>query len=433
MNRPQNHAESAFFIHQRYEDTALVIFQQQIKKKGVKKNLSQLQPLPYQVQAPPQPQLSPGKGSGASRSSPGLESPGHNTPGHTTTSGSSSPQAPASPSRHRTKLLSAANASSAPSAHTANDGLPAGAAAGPVSEGVLAAALETEAVAPVIKQSDIILSHPLSNLEPEVTCGSAVDSPLQSSTHSDLTNPTSDNTASVNSNADDSFFHSDTESDTAVKPDDPETDDETTRVSHVSECEVKADFADPTEDKVKLEDDRKHSSEEQVNASPEDDIKHCVAKEKVTVAEEKVTPSPVDDGKHGVSEEKARHGSAEEEVHHALPTPEVEASHPGAAEEEVKQPISDGVGTDPDSTEHKPTSPSGEVKKDLPDVHAEDEFKHYKSSADSKRAERPSVSSSRVSGVEFAHYGSAGVVARRRVEMSKSDQSRTQSRVCVVM
>ena len=43
------------------------------------------------------------------------------------------------------------------------------------------------------------------------------------------------------------------------------------------------------------------------------------------------------------------------------------------------------------------------------------------------------VSGSGSGVVEFGHYGSTGVVTRRRVAMTKLDSGRTQSRVCAVM
>ena len=87
MHRPHNYADSAYFVHQRYEDTALVIFQQQAKKnKELKPNqytpLSPLSPSPAaaapqqqqqeQQQPQPQQQQSPsGKGHRSGKSSAG--------------------------------------------------------------------------------------------------------------------------------------------------------------------------------------------------------------------------------------------------------------------------------------------------------------------------------------------------------------------------
>ncbi|PVD22097.1 hypothetical protein C0Q70_17901 [Pomacea canaliculata] len=61
MNRPPSYTESSYFIHQRYEDTALVIFQQQQKKKDSSNYTSQL---PYAGSPPAS--LSPSKGKGKS-------------------------------------------------------------------------------------------------------------------------------------------------------------------------------------------------------------------------------------------------------------------------------------------------------------------------------------------------------------------------------
>ena len=87
MHRPHNYADSAYFVHQRYEDTALVIFQQQAKKnKELKpsqyKPLSPLSPAATapqqqqeeeeQQQPQPQQQHSPsGKGHRSGKSSAG--------------------------------------------------------------------------------------------------------------------------------------------------------------------------------------------------------------------------------------------------------------------------------------------------------------------------------------------------------------------------
>ena len=89
MHRPHNYADSAYFVHQRYEDTALVIFQQQAKKnKELKpsqyKPLSPLSPAAaqqqqqqeeeqqQQQQPQPQQQQSPsGKGHRSGKSSAG--------------------------------------------------------------------------------------------------------------------------------------------------------------------------------------------------------------------------------------------------------------------------------------------------------------------------------------------------------------------------
>eukprot|EP00916_Digyalum_oweni_P002446 GHVL01004525.1.p1 GENE.GHVL01004525.1~~GHVL01004525.1.p1 ORF type:complete len:286 (-),score=24.95 GHVL01004525.1:762-1619(-) len=52
MNRPHNYADSAYFVHQRYEDTALVIFQQHAKEKK-KANPGQYTPLSHPSSASP--------------------------------------------------------------------------------------------------------------------------------------------------------------------------------------------------------------------------------------------------------------------------------------------------------------------------------------------------------------------------------------------
>ena len=88
MHRPHNYAESAYFVRQRYEDTALVIFQQQAKKKREAK-AEQYTPLSL-----PAPQLSPKQQSG--KTSGGLVTSGANY----TTGGSVGSGSPRLPSPH---------------------------------------------------------------------------------------------------------------------------------------------------------------------------------------------------------------------------------------------------------------------------------------------------------------------------------------------
>lgn len=52
MHRPPSYTESAYFIHQRYEDTALVIFQQQQKKKESAVSFGSYTPLPFLAPPP---------------------------------------------------------------------------------------------------------------------------------------------------------------------------------------------------------------------------------------------------------------------------------------------------------------------------------------------------------------------------------------------
>ncbi|XP_076436812.1 uncharacterized protein LOC143276226 isoform X2 [Babylonia areolata] len=363
MNRPQQHAESVYFIQQRYEDTALLIFQQQAKRrKELKKNSGQHQhqAVPYHVQLAPPGHRSPGRGRGPGNPAPlGSEPVSGN-------SGSFPPPSPSSGTRPQpVPPANAGRGSSLSSSH--HDGWTSGAAAGAgiqdPPEVPLSTAAKPDSVTP--RQSDIILSHPLSGLEPDPLCGSAVGSPLQSSTHSDLTATTSDNTASLNSAVDGSL-PSDTESDTAVRPEDPESDDDDEK-THVSESELKADLGVlPAASELKAKD----SAPEVKHARPEVTVKPILPTENLK-------PSLPEDVKweHSVAEEKEKGALAQNE------------EEPPLAEELVKQiPAAEDTAKTCEQTPSvdggMPTAADGVVKQSTAEdlvkhcPGAEDEVKH---------------------------------------------------------
>ena len=116
MNRPHNYSESAYFIHQRYEDTALVIFQQNAKKKKDVKHsvhhdhkFAAHHPL-LSVQTPPPPprSLSSGQGHNPGKTSAGLVSSDNLATFNTQ---SDSPLPPASPLSNSSVPLSLSSTS----------------------------------------------------------------------------------------------------------------------------------------------------------------------------------------------------------------------------------------------------------------------------------------------------------------------------------
>ncbi|KAL8568206.1 hypothetical protein ACOMHN_027729 [Nucella lapillus] len=438
MNRPQPAPDSAYVLHQRYEDTAMVIFQQQSKRRKEGKGGSGLHALPYhptQQDPHPHPQ--------------GLTTPAPLSSHLPPPSSSSSPSV-------RTRLPS-------PNSLPASNDGPASGAAAEFGEGVGGGRGDREGggggVMAMRHQSDIILSHPLSQVEVGVGGG---ESPLQSSTHSDLTNPSTDL-------ATDSATH--TDDDDRDDDNEEEEDDNTMVLSHLPHCQSGTDAGQDTGKltdnascsaplNARAETDPTHSASQQgVRISPLKDaqqpfpqetvqhLEHSVPQETVQHPEHSVPQETVQHPEHSVPQERVEHASADEVTH---PVSAVTVNCPDATQNDVKHPTSQhGAGTDSDVTGVPDASADSEVKQDLPgvftgvpeasadseepkdcpDVFTEDEY----SGRESGGSLRQATGTGRVSGVQFAHYGSAGVVARRKVAMSKADQTRTQSRVCVVM